>query len=139
MNNKTGICLAIAMFVIVTANKSLSAQRIVSLDSLEQPVRCEENINYIATALAGGLTSDDLYVIVVARLGDGERSRKLNVFRLESIKWHLKSLRVRNAVTAEGERKKGYGQLEFYIAGKLLLILPIRRKEKLDLLSCQTT
>ncbi len=134
---KKYICLTIAMLVIVSATANLSAQQKSLFDSPKQPLTCEENISYIANALTEGLKSDDLlYVIVIARLGDGERSKKLNTSRLQQVNRHLKMLRVKNVVTAKAERKKGLGQLEFYIAGNLLLTLPVDRNDKMDLTTC---
>ncbi len=138
MKYKKYICLITAMLVIISATANLSAQQKSLFDSPKQPLVCEENIAYIANALTEGLKSDDsLYVIVIARLGDRERSKKLNTSRLQQVKGHLKMLRVKNVVTAEGERKKGLGQLEFYIAGNLLLTLPVDRNDKMDLTTCQ--
>jgi hypothetical protein len=137
MKYKKYICLIIAMLVIVSATANLSAQQKSLFDFSIQPLTCEENVSYIANALTEGLKSDDsLYVIVIARLGDGERSKKLNTSRQQEINGYLKMLRVKNVVTAEGERKKGLGQLEFYIAGNLLLTLPVTRNSKLDLTAC---
>jgi hypothetical protein len=134
---KKRVCLTIAMLVIVSATANLAAQQKSLFDSPKQPLVCEESIAYIANALTEGLKSDDLlYVIVIARLGDGERSKKLNASRLQQVNGHLKMLRVKNVVMAEGERKKGLGQLEFYIAGNLLLTLPVERNDKMDLTTC---
>lgn len=69
MSYKRIVFLTIAMLVIVAGSTNLCAQQIVSLDSPKHPATCEENIYYIATALlASNFKSDDLYVIVVARL-----------------------------------------------------------------------
>ncbi len=51
--------------------------------------------------------------------------------QLEQQLWNIA-----NNLRGEGERKKGFGQIEFYVEGTLLLTLPVSRNKNLDLISC---
>ncbi len=69
-------------------------------------------------------------LIVVARLGDGENSRELNRRRLYNVRVYLRErarLAADKIVTAEGERVRGYGRLEYYLGGRLYEQLLFRR------------
>ena len=69
-------------------------------------------------------------MVVMARLGDGEGSRELNRRRLYNVREYLKErggLAADKIVVAEGERVRGYGRLEYYLAGKLFEQLLFRR------------
>jgi hypothetical protein len=69
--------------------------------------------------------SKDRVVIAIARLGDGETSRELNRRRLYNLRvhWDDYKLPLGTLVTAEGERVKGLGRIELYVAGKLFDML----------------
>ncbi len=83
------------------------------------------------------LAVNGTYLIVIARLGDGEKSHRLNASRLRVVQNFLKNWRgVKRVVAGEGERTKGYGQLQFYVGGELLYTLPVHRNKNIDLVSC---
>jgi hypothetical protein len=103
-----------------------------------KPVNCEHNIAQLemASQQAG---NDKL--IIIARLGDGERNRKLNWRRLQNARAYLsKYITARNPETiilAEGERVTGYGRIEIYVGGKLFSALAVKRNEDLIVGSCE--
>jgi hypothetical protein len=113
------------------------AERAIPYCSPKEPVNCEVANIYTDMAAHLARTSEETHLIVIARLGDGEKSRRLNTSRLKHVHDFLGNNRgVTKIVTAEGERKRGYGQLEFYVGGRLLFTLPIRRNKNVDLGSC---
>ena len=67
---------------------------------------------------------------MVARLGDGETSPKVNRRRLYSA-WsylhHAGQFPENRVVKAEGERVRGAGRIELYAKGKLMLVLAAER------------
>ena len=69
-------------------------------------------------------------IILVARLGDGEKSRKVNRERLYNV-WsylhHAGQFPESRIVKAEGERARGRGRVDLYAKGKLMLVLTGRR------------
>jgi hypothetical protein len=118
-------------------NSATSAEeRAIPYCSPKEPVTCEEGNFYIDNTVGRKQTSRDMYLIVIARLGNRETSRQLNISRLKLVSNYLKMRGLKNIVTAEGERKKGYGQIEFYVKGKLFLTIPILQKKNIDLISC---
>ena len=76
--------------------------------------------------------ANDQPIIIVARLGGRENARGLNRRRLHQVAGYL-SRRVSKGkvITAEGERVSGLGRLEFYVGGRLNLVLKIRRNRDL--------
>jgi len=69
-------------------------------------------------------------IIVIARLGDRDRKANLNKRRLNNVRAYLtegvaKQFRRSSdsIIVAEGERTKGYGQIEFYLDGRLVELL----------------
>jgi hypothetical protein len=64
------------------------------------------------------------YIIAIARLGDGEFSPTLARRRLGFARDYLINRRgYEKIVTAVGERVRGYGLVELYVAGELLYVL----------------
>lgn len=106
--------------------------------SPREPVNCEIAGVYIDDALAR-IQDTGGYLIVIARLGDGEQSQELNRRRLEELREYTSQLRQYSqigVVVAHGERVRAYGRLELYAGGKLLYVLPMPRRANLDLFSC---
>ena len=69
-------------------------------------------------------------IILIARLGVGERDRRLSRERLRQLAAHLtenRSLPKGRLVTAEAGRTRGLGQVEVYVGGKLYVILKAKR------------
>ena len=67
-------------------------------------------------------------VIVIARLGNGETSRRLVLRRLHNVAEYLRrSLGPDRLIVAEGERVRDVGRVEFYQGGKLVWVCLIAR------------
>lgn len=93
-----------------------------------EPINCEVALVYLDQLAAKVQRDHDAYVIIVARLGTGERATSLSWNRLGLVKARLADyVPNTNVVTAIGKRVKGYGQLEFYVGGTLLYVLRYKR------------
>ena len=73
-------------------------------------------------------------VILIARLGNGEVSRRLNRQRLQVARLYLHvgrglepPLKEEHIVTAEGERVRGAGRIEAYVRGRLFMVFVFER------------
>jgi hypothetical protein len=78
-------------------------------------------------------------LFVIARLGTGETSRRLNRGRLYNTKQNLsiKSFDPQTTVYAEGERVEGEGRIEFYLGGSLRLVTLAKRNQMPNLTCCE--
>ncbi len=110
-------------------------------DAPEQPLNCEENIIHLE--IIAELTSverpRDGVLIVIARLGDGERSQELNRRRLYNVRVALMNNRQidpQRLIMTSGERVRGYGRVEFYLGGKLMGGLRVARGKDLCVACC---
>ena len=71
-------------------------------------------------------------VIIIARLGTGETSRKLVGNRLRQVADYVnRRIPMERIITAEGERVRGLGLLEFYVGGRLHSIFKVKRNRDL--------
>ena len=75
-------------------------------------------------------------VILIARLGDREVSRRLNRQRLRVARMYLHvgrglepPLKEEHIVTAEGENVRGAGRIEAYVRGKLFMVFVFKRNK----------
>ena len=83
-------------------------------------------------AIAADQPSKDQTIIIIARLGRGERVRTLNRRRLAQVADYLtRRVSKDRIISAEGERISGLGQLEFYVGGRLHTIFKVRRNRDL--------
>ncbi len=84
-------------------------------------------------AIADGKTAaKDQPIIIIARLGTGENARSLNRRRLRQAADYLNRRIPRDRIIiAEGERVRGLGRIEFYVAGKLYIIFKVKRRRDL--------
>src|SRR5713226_708269 len=82
------------------------------------PSSCETNITVLSAAHQAA--GKDGSLIVIARLGDGERDRKLSYRRLHNVRTYLSEyVGARSSetiITAEGEPSIGLGRVELYVA-----------------------
>jgi hypothetical protein len=103
-----------------------------------KPANCESDIAILD--LASGRAGEDGLIIAIARLGDGERRRTLNLRRLHNVRAYLTEWDGRRnpktVLLAEGERASGYGRIELYVGGALLQTLLIRPNADLIVGSC---
>ncbi len=88
-------------------------------------LNCERNLLYQDVVVNEALekTKGDGVLIIVVRLGDGENSHELMRRRLYNVRQYFKKrgnrLASEKIIIVEGERAKGYGQVEYYLGGKL--------------------
>jgi hypothetical protein len=139
------LCLAILVVLMAAANLAVALPA-VTKGNLPQSARIEANPtnceNHIAILdIADQDAGRDGLIIVVGRLGNGERSRELNQHRLHSARAYLTEYRRVRAlgtiVIAEGERVAGYGRIELYVGGKLHTSFAIRKNAELSVGSCE--
>ena len=78
-------------------------------------------------------------LFVIARLGTGETSQRLNQGRLYNTKQYLsiKAFDPQTTVFAEGERVEGEGRIEFYLGGSLRLVTLAKRNQMPNLTCCE--
>jgi hypothetical protein len=104
----------------------------------EPPSNCEENISILGAATQAVDLGSPL--IVIARLGDGERNRDLNRRRLHNVRTYLSEyVHARPAdtiITVEGEHVNGYGRVDLYVSGKLFHTLTVPQNGDLLVGSC---
>ncbi len=75
---------------------------------------------------------NDKLIIMVARLGEGESSRKLNRRRLQAASSYLKTVRAvpeQRIVTAESKPVRGHGRVEVYLCDKLFMVFTLERNK----------
>jgi len=100
--------------------------------SLDQwPMECEGAATRLDFAVVNTRKLEGAYLILIARLGNGEFSSRLNQTRLASAEEYLlrrgSDLKY---VLAQGSRVKGLGRLEIYVGGQLVDIMPLRKNTK---------
>ncbi len=97
----------------------------------QQPINCETALLALDDAIIKVREMKDTYLIIIARSGEAEKSSRLNDIRLNVIeKSYLKRFPDVKYVTATGKRAKGFGQIEIYVGGKQLYVLPIKNNAK---------
>jgi len=124
----------------VLAQQQPSTPNVRDFDN-QRPTNCADR-----TAAIDGTsqqTPADGLIIVIARLGDGETRANLNQRRLHNVRTYwtefLPTQYRRNPETillAEGEKVRGYGRLEFYIGGKLSLMIKLLSNDDLHIGEC---
>ena len=95
--------------------------------------RCHTTMSYLDDAMITAQhAGEDTTIILIARLGKGENTRKLNRERLRQLSDHMTENRGFSSgkiVTAEGERVNGLGQVDVYVEGKLHVIFKVKRNK----------
>ena len=92
----------------------------------DKPINCENFQGHLDHAIIEWQKLEDTRLILIARLGTGERHKKLNRARLEYVEDYLKTRKV-DYLLAEGERVKGLGRLEVYVGGHLVMSIPVEK------------
>jgi hypothetical protein len=93
---------------------------------------CEANRAVIQTAAE--LTVEmDSRLFVISLLGTGETRQRLGHRRLHNVRAMIESnlsrpLDQAKLITAEGERVKGPGRVEFYLGSELIIVATFRRR-----------
>lgn len=116
------------LFLYVLFSSKAAGQQTVN-----EGISCEEHLA-ISDFLLNEAEVQSESIILIARLGDGETSRRYNQQRLAAIK---DTIGFRNRypsekfVLTQGERVKGKGQVEVYIGGRLSTIFKAGRRKNL--------
>jgi hypothetical protein len=124
---------------LLTASQSPSA---FSQDEVWEigPAQCQ-----FITPVLDGLTQStppDETITVVARLGKDETKPELNHRRLHNVRvyWteYLTAIKRKpeTVILNEGEKVEGDGRLEFYVGGKIIGVIKIRRDADLYVGTC---
>jgi len=123
-----------AVTLIVVATISIDSSCVWAQEASQKPdiiqpnaARCQQNTIYIADTGAIVQTTKDR-MFVIARLGTGETSRRLNQQRLADIKAEYgDNFRDGKIILAEGPRVTGLGRVEFYLGSDLYWISRLPR------------
>ena len=106
-----------------------------------KPDNCESR-SAVVDVLTQSVPADDT-IIVIAHLGRLETKPNLNWRRLQNLRTYWTQgvapearRKPETIVLAEGERVEGYGRLEFYVAGKLVWLINLRRNADFDVTDC---
>ena len=130
--------LLVSSFIAGAQDESRSSATRIRTPQVEaKPTNCEFHVATLDAA--NDQAGKDGLVIVIARLGDGERRYDLNRRRLHNVRTYLVEFDRRSPqtiITAEGERISGYGRVELYVGGKLFYVLMIRPNADLAIGSC---
>ena len=92
----------------------------------------ESTLTYLETLARTARENQDALIFVIARLGSGESSRRLNRRRLFAVRDFLKEERfipAQRVIAAEGEPARGVGRVEVYIGGKLFMVFTLPRNK----------
>jgi hypothetical protein len=92
----------------------------------DKPVSCEDFQAFLDHAIIEWQELKETRLILIVRLGTGERDRKLNRARLAYVEDYLKRHKV-EYVLAEGERVAGFGRFEVYVGGRLAMSIPVKK------------
>ena len=119
---KTILLIWLLLLWLASVTPGLIAQsRMTAIQA--EPNNCEDALAILDYTALEARKNNESYMIVIARLGRGERSQTLSHRRLKAAMDNL-SRKVNNKIVAAyGERVNAYGRLEFYVGGKLLYVL----------------
>ncbi|MDQ3819991.1 MAG: hypothetical protein M3362_20270 [Acidobacteriota bacterium] len=130
----TKICFTIATLLLLMLATFSQEQTLEPINGgigiSKKPLNCEmtfqlmEDVRNMIQA-----EPDNGVLILIARLGNGEKSLTLNRRRLYNVREGFQvTLGIRNPiVVAEGERINGFGRVEVYLGGKFVGALVARR------------
>lgn len=96
---------------------------------------CERIASYLDMVMTEISDYPGSSVILIARLGDGEKSRKYNERRLIVVKTGINRLGrypAEKIITTQGERVQGKGQVEVYLGGRLFAVFKAGRGKNLQ-------
>jgi hypothetical protein len=131
-----------AFLILLSLCCSLPTLAVAQSKASSEPLIVGRNIGIDATSCETTKADFDLIaqtangkesnVIVIARLGKGERSRSISRLRLRQVREWLLMVRGYSPgriITAEGERSRGLGRVEVYISGKPFIIYHMKRNK----------
>lgn len=97
-----------------------------------------EVTNVYIGMIIGESKSSKERLFVIARLGKGEKLRRINRGRLVKAQNHLQRITLDlPPIYAEGERVKGEGRVEFYLGSRLKLVV-LAERNKMPLFTCES-
>ncbi len=133
---KLAFTLLVFFFISFANNVSSFAQNIEPF--IAQSNESGETTIAELEAIAFDSKNSGERLFVIARLGTGEIHRAAN-FRLINTQLKLSSLgfNSQNAVFAVGERVRGEGRIEFYLASHLRLVILAKRNQMPNLTCCK--
>lgn len=123
--------VSLLILLLIGANQLARAQNEPWLNPT-RPNKCEDALSLLDTAAVDAQTDVENSIIVIARLGDSEKSQKLNQRRLKAAAERLRDKARNNVVAAVGGRVKGYGRLELYVGGRLRYVIAYPRNGIID-------
>ncbi len=123
----SAIFLTVLTFLALRGRETLFAQ--------DKPVvghNCEDSLALLDEVALEARKDKLATIIVIARLGTGEKVASLNAKRLGQVMDYLRRKAANTVVSASGGRAKGYGRIELFVAGKLLYVLAYPRNRLID-------
>ncbi len=111
---------------------SLSAQQKsksnTAMPNSQEPMDWDSSASYLDFAVIATREVEGAYLIIIARLGGGETSRRLNQYRLALVEEYvLRRGHDLKYVLAEGSKVKGLGQIQLYVGGQLSRIMHFKK------------
>lgn len=92
----------------------------------DKPISCEDLLASLDIAIVDWLDLKGTYFILIARRGTGERNPNLIRARFDYVEDYLKRKKVQY-VFAEGSPVEGYGRIEVYVGGRLMLSIAVEK------------
>ena len=134
MSKLAKFIVMITYLVIISPSTGIYAQEIQSAEPQVwtdmSGEDCETTMAVLDFAMiAAGKTKS---LIIIAQLGNGESSRRLNSHRLRflvSYPVNGRGFSEKRIVTAQGERVRGAGQVEIYVGGDLHTVFKMKRNK----------
>jgi hypothetical protein len=126
----------ILILASITCGLMVSSHAYAQSDQPQEPyvvvgVDCNDEEHVKALLDDAAITArKDKAIIIIARLGTGERSRKNIRHRLLITSAYLRDVRGvprDRIITAEGERVRGLGHVEIYVGGRLNILFKMKR------------
>ena len=129
----TKMSLRLSLLVLAFAAPCLGQGRPGGSPQVLEAGNCEineANLDSIRLDVLPGVGEGES-LIIIARLGNGDRRANLNSQRLYAVKEHLSrhGFPADKIVLAEGEKVSGTGRVEFYVAGKLTHVMTAVRNQ----------
>jgi hypothetical protein len=133
----------LALILCLSFSAAVAAQQpsAVDLSASPEPDNCEGNaLRLDVVRNKAQATDKSKLIIVIARLGKGERARELNRRRLYTVRTYLTAMGIapQRLIMAEGEPVQGYGTVEVYIEGVLAEALAVGRCQDLPVGMCES-
>ena len=125
--------LSVAVLIVFTL---LCWEHVVAQSKPFVGRNCEGVLSLIETAAVDALKEPNASIIVIARLGTHERSRRLNELRLKAVLKRFADKARNSVVGAIGSRTKGMGRIELYVNGELLYAIAYPKNGHIDCRRC---